>query len=301
MDGNLYVGQFVFSNVKLQKIKFGIRAREGDINLDPIVADLYQGKYQGKVNLNAKGKVPALNANTILQGVQMEPLYKDFSLEKTSPVTGTANISGKLSAAGNNTDQMQQALDGKLDLKVNNGVVIGIDVYKTLKAADEAIQKGIIPSSNPVAGETRFNNMTATLNINNGVVRTDNLLLASSNFAIKGGIDRSNIVANLNDGTMKFDAVIITDAMPTLAGNDIPLKCRGEFANIKSACKPDTEEIAKRQIGKFVIDKLGEQLGIPVVPGTESGQTAPKESTTKDPGSQIKKDIESIKDLFDKF
>ena len=314
MDGNLYVGHFVFKNVKLQKIKFGIRAREGDINLDPVTADLYQGKYQGKVNLNAKGKVPVLKSNVLLQGVQIEPLMIDYTRQKESQLAGTANISGQVTAAGNNADQMKRALNGNADLRVDNGVLRGIDVRKTLETAEIIIEDKRIDLIGSVkqGGQTPFQRLTASLPIKNGVVTNSDLLMLSPGVRVTG----HGTVANLHNNTIKYTLKAAVDETTAkrgehtynLGGYTVPVRCEGSFDNLSSACNPDLSELAKVAVQKTIIDKLGDQLGVELPSGSGQTQPAPKESTTtqqksttQEPGDQIKKDIESIKDLFEKF
>ena len=286
INGDLQIGQLVISHTKMNNVKLSIKARDGDIRLEPVSADLYQGKYSGNVALNAKGNVPALAASTQLAGVQIEPLLKDYLQEKESPAAGVANISfDQLTASGTNADQMKQTLSGKGQFNVTDGVVRGIDVRRALEQAEVMLESKQIPKVEK-GGETAFEKLTGTLDINNGVVKNKDLLMLSTGFKVNG----KGTMANLKNNTIDYVLVASVDESRTekgestynIGGYDVPVRCKGNFDDIASACKPDLQELFKTAVKKGALEKIGESLE-GIIPGAGAGGAATQQE--KQPSS----------------
>src|SRR5579885_911499 len=79
LKGDASIGQFIIRNVRMSNVKISINARDGDIAMNPIAASLYEGTYQGRVLIDARGKEPALNLDHVLKGISAEPLLKDLN------------------------------------------------------------------------------------------------------------------------------------------------------------------------------------------------------------------------------
>jgi len=322
IKGDLFIGQLVLSNITMKKIKIGLRAKDGNIHLDPSTADLYQGKYQGVIGLDVRGKKPKLDINTSLQGVQIEPLLKDYEQKPESQLAGVANISAHLSASGKDPDKLKRALNGKVELRVNDGILRGIDVRKTLEAA-EVLLESKRPGQVKQGGETRFQNLTATMDIKNGVVTNKDLLILAPGFRVNG----EGMLANFHDNTIKYNLAIAVDESSATRGEErfniggykVPIKCRGSLDAISTACQPDYAELAKIALQKSVMDKIGDSIGIKL-PGSgstskETSQPAPtqdqqttqsqetqqqqQKSQAPDPVKQIEDTIDLFKGIFD--
>ena len=58
--GDLIVGRLQISGVKLRDAKLSINAADGNIKINPLAASLYDGNYDGIIDLDATTKVPRL-------------------------------------------------------------------------------------------------------------------------------------------------------------------------------------------------------------------------------------------------
>ncbi len=284
VNGDLQIGQLVLSNARMNNVKLSIRAKDGDIQLDPVAANLYEGQYQGKLTLNAKGKVPQLLVNTQLSGVQLEPLLKDYTRKPESQLAGRANLSAaNLNASGSTADQLKKSLAGQAKFQVEEGVLRGIDVRKTLEAAEVLLESKRIGTVKQ-GGETRFDQLSGTLDISGGVVMNKDLLMTSPGFRVTG----EGMLANLHDNSIKYNLQVGVDERTAtrgeerynLGGYKIPIKCRGQLEAIETACLPDLEGLAAVALKKGIKEKLEEQiqdkLGI-TLPGTKPAQPPPTE------------------------
>ena len=259
LKGDLLIGSLQISGAKMQNAKLSITANGGKIVARPIAAALYGGKYNGAMVINAKGQAPAVNINTNLSGVNIEPLLFDMTGDRS--LSGVANLDAKLKLRGRKTTAMKRSLNGPLKFSVNNGIYRGIDVARMLQQIELMIESKR-PGTLSKGGETRFQSLSGTIKFANGVGSNNDLLLDGSGFRITG----KGIVANLHNDTMKYDAEVSVDkgsaqrgeSNYNLGGYSVPIRCRGKLG--ADACKPDAGNIIA-EIGKNAVQKeVGKQI-----------------------------------------
>jgi AsmA protein len=74
------------------------------------IKQLYSGRYNGQISVNAKGKNPVIFLNEKIVGVQLEPLFGDMQPDTPAKIKGAANITAKLNMRGNTISGIQQRL-----------------------------------------------------------------------------------------------------------------------------------------------------------------------------------------------
>lgn len=259
IKGDLMIGKLQISGAKMQNVKLSIDANGGRININPIAASLYNGTYNGAINLDATKKVPKLTFNTKLAGVHLEPLLFDTTGDRS--LAGIANFTANLTSTGSNGEVLKNRLTGPVRFSIENGVYRGIDVAAMLAQVEIMIESKR-PGALQKGGETRFQSLSGTLDFKNGVGFNNDLLLDGSGFKVTG----KGIVANLHNNTIKYDAKVIVDASSAqrgesnynLGGYTVPIRCRGKLG--ADACKPDIGDLVA-EIGKSAVKKeVGKQL-----------------------------------------
>ena len=267
--GNLQLDKLIISDIILNKIMLGIDAKEGLLKLDPITADLYGGNHQGTISLDASAQSAVLEQTMQLNGVELEPLLRDLQQSPKSPLAGTANITTQLSARGADLTTFQKGLNGKAELHLTQGVLRGIDIGNALKQAELIIESKRFGEFEE-GGETPFEEVTGSLNILDGVVKTTELVLAAPGFEINGGVNQKNTLVDLSNNHIDYDlSIVATEQSVTrgeehynIGGYQIPIKCRGTLENIASACKPDFAKLLSDVAKKAVVEKIGDKIGI---------------------------------------
>lgn len=290
VNGELLIGQLVLSNAKMSNVKLTMTAKDGDIRLEPVSAELYQGKYQGAVVMDAKGKVPNIVINTKLTGINLDPLLKDYMQQPESPLAGIADLSfDQLTASGSDADQIKRSLTGKGKFSVKDGILRGVDVAKTLEQVEIMVESKRFGNVN-TEGETPFQQLSGTLDINQGIVNNRDMLMTATGFTLTG----KGTLANLNNETIQYDMKVNVDESSAtrgekrynIGGYEMPVKCRGKLN--KPDCKPDLGDIAKVLLQKGGEEKLKgfleKSLGIETV---KPATTAPAETTVEQPATQV--------------
>ena len=297
-NGDVRIGKLIVSNLKLSDIKVGLKAREGDIRLTPVDASLYNGSYKGSILLDVREKLPQLQFASDLKGVNMDPLLKDFNRKDESPLAGIAMVNGQVNAWGRNSDQFKKSSQGQVRFSIDQGILRGIDVRKALDQAEVMLESKQIGGIDK-GGETHFNRLSGTLNIKNGIVRNEDLLMVAPGFQVTG----KGMLANLHDNAIKYDMEVAVvektatraDERYNLGGYDIPIRCRGLFTQIENACGPDYGGLLGAAVKKGVLEKLGESLGVEKPASKESGTTTPEGTDQKtEPEDPVKKLLEEV-------
>lgn len=257
IKGNLRAGQLTISKAKLSNVKLSINADKGIISLAPVSANLYEGTYQGAVNLDATGKQPKLDFDTSLAGVEIEPLLNDMTGK--AKLTGTGNITAKLNAAGASVEAMKKTLTGNADLVFRDGAYKGINLGAILRKAD-AVLEGRSLKEVPGEEQTDFSEMTATLNIKDGVIKNDDLAAKSPAIRVSGA-GQANLVTEKVDYTVEASVAKTAkgqggEALDSVGGYTVPVRCKGTFAD--PGCKPDFEGLVKAKVDREV-DKQTEK------------------------------------------
>ncbi len=259
LDGQLAIGQLTMSGAKLSNVKVKLGGKDGKLEINPATADLYQGKYNGVVGLDATKAQPQISINTSLAKVAVEPLLVD--LKGKSDLSGTVNFEARLTGSGADSKRLTNSLNGQATFALQNGVFRGVDVPAVLKAAEVMIESKR-PAEVPKGGETQFQSLTGTLDIKNGAIFNKDLLLDGNGFKVTG----EGMLANLNDMTIKYDSKVAVDASSAerdthrynLGGYAVPIRCRGEISG--KSCLPDLAELAKAAATATVKKKVEEKL-----------------------------------------
>ncbi|MGH8545133.1 MAG: AsmA family protein, partial [Gammaproteobacteria bacterium] len=321
LKGVLTVGKLKIANATLTELSVAVNAKDGDINLNPIAADLYQGKIAGSVGLDTRAAKPKLSMKESLTGVQIEPLLKDLSGE--AKIAGTANLKAQLNAAGASADAIKRTLSGKAAFRFLDGALIGVNLGRLMRKA----QAGFVGKVDENA-KTDFSEMAGTLIFDQGVVRNQDLVLKSPLLRIAGQ-GQADLVSERIDYTLNTTLSATAEGqggkeLTDIKGITIPIKVSGTFddpsytpdvaglakAKAEKALEKNKEKITeklKKKLGEDAGGVLGETLG-GLLGGKkpraddradQSGETAPapvEAAPAQDPGD---KDVqEKLKDLL---
>ena len=302
-QGELNIGKLTISNAKLANIKLKLNAKGGKVVLDPVAAELYQGKYNGTIQLDATGKVPQLALNTSLIGIEAGPLLQDLTGEKPQ-LEGNGSFKADLKASGANTDRLKKSLTGTADINFMKGTLHGVDVRSVLEQVEIMIESKRFGKVEP-GEKTEFDKLTGTLDFNNGVITNKDLLMAAPGFKVSG----KGMLADLHSETIKYDLTLAVDQASAtrqeerynIGNYTVPVQCRKSI--YEPDCKPDADKIAKTVLKKSLLDKVlgDEKKPAAPPPATDGAQTQqqqqkpPEQQAPQKPREQVK---EALKDIL---
>ena len=266
--GSLNIGQLKFSGTQSSDIKININAKDGIIKLHPLSANLYQGQYQGNVNLDAQGKSLKLGINENLSNIQAGPLLKDLSGD--DKISGLVNAKVKLAGQGKSVEQIKQSLSGNGDFSFTDGSLKGINIADSIRKA-KAILKGEPVAKSASVIKTDFSSFKGSFTANNGIVNNPDLLLMSPLLRVNGAgtanINKEAINYGLEVGVVGSVEGQEGKGLAELKGLIVPVKITGSFSDPKPTVdlatlfRDNATQKAKDKITEKLNDKLGGNLG----------------------------------------
>ncbi len=181
VDVALSVGRLIYKEIKAGPGEVGFEIRDGvaRIKLDGIA--LYGGRAQGVLMLDGTGEVPAAGANLTLVGVSMSALSGDTLGFQW--LDGRGNVALEVAGQGLTERQIIESLNGRLNVVVADGAMIGADAGKIVAN----LQQGRLASLAPAPGDrTPFSELAGSFKIVNGTATSRDLRLVSPHVKLDG-------------------------------------------------------------------------------------------------------------------
>lgn len=259
LDGEVRIDELLVSGLSLNDVVLGLNASQGLIELAPVQANLYQGSYNGSVSLNVNNAPPQFSMQSALQNISIEPLSNDFIGASYASGNGTINLS--LAGSGNNAQTIISNLNGNADLSLSDGILNGVDVGAVLAQLETMIRSRRLANVNR-GEQTVFDNLSASIQINNGIASSNDLLIQAPGFNVTG----TGTLANLQTQSLDFDLLASVNAASAtvaseqydIGGYSLPISCTGAMNS--PSCLPDIDSIVSAAIGNVVQEGIGSLL-----------------------------------------
>jgi AsmA protein len=259
------VGSLRARNLKFSNVTANLVAANGRLDLNPLTADLYDGRLTGSLTAQADGNRVALKQD--LSNVAIGPLMKDYA--RKDILEGRAHITLDVSAAGQSVAAVRQSLNGSASLNVRDGAIKGINLAKSLREYKSMISGGKQDATvaDNKSEKTDFSELSASFKITNGVARNGDLALKSP-FLRATGAGTIDLSREQLDYLAKVSVVASTKGeggkeLAALNGLTIPVRLTGpidkpsyhlEFGAIAA-------ELAKQQVQKQLGQQVEKALG----------------------------------------
>jgi len=265
LDGSLRIGALKVANIKSTNVRLDVKARNGQVNLAPLSANLYQGSVSGSISVNAAA-TPSVAINQTLSGINVAALTKDAANFET--LEGKGNVGLNLTMQGNTVSAMKKALNGSMSLNLADGAIKGINIAKKMRDAQGMLGKSSAQTTQANQSEkTDFSELNASFKVNNGVAHNDDLSLKSPLLRLSGNGD-----INIGDDSMNYLAkATLARTLEGQGGKDavggltVPVRVSGPFADLKytldfgamvSDAAKQKVEAKKEEVKAKVQDKL---------------------------------------------
>jgi AsmA protein len=267
LDGKLTVGRLQAFNLRSRDVELQVKAKNGVLHLNPLVATLYDGSYRGNIKLDVRKDTPQIAVNEKLAGVQAGPLLKDLTGKQH--VTGTANLTAKMKAAGVTSAAIRNSLNGDTSFSFTDGAVKGVNIAALIRTAQARLKGQAVADSNQ-STQTDFSEMSGTARVTNGLVRNDDFSLQSPLLRLSGA-GKVNLPKETIDYTLTTKIIGSLEGqggkgLSEVRGVSIPVHVGGTFD--KPTYTPDIEaalsEVAKDRIDQELDkqkQKLQEKIG----------------------------------------
>jgi AsmA protein len=303
VDGSLKVGWLQVSNVKAANVRVDMRAKDGKLRLDPLLANLYEGSTKGAISVDANTN--RFSVKQALNGIAIGPLLRDAAQKDI--LEGKGNVALDVTTQGNLVSALKKGINGKAQLALKDGAVKGIDLAGAVRNVKTKFGGKDAEGTASRTEKTDFSELTASFDIKNGIAHNEDLALKSPFLRVTGAGD-------VNIGEDSLDYVVKTAIVGTMAGQGgkelgelkgftVPVRLSGPYAALKykvefsrmfagkeqlEAAKTTAKETVKKELEKLLGGKPGDEQA---PAGDQAQQAAP----SKKPEEQLK---EKLRGLF---
>ena len=305
IKGSLRIGDLTVSNIKAKDVRIDLRAKNGRMDVAPLMASFYQGSVKGEASIDANTN--RIATKQALAGISIGPLLRDLTGQDL--LEGRGDLALDVTTSGTMVSAMKKALNGTARLELKDGAIKGIDLAKSLRNAKALLSGGKREDQQGGAGEkTDFSELTASFDIKNGIAHNSDFLAKSPFLRLTGEGD-----VNLPQSSLNYLAKVSVVAsgagqggkeVADLKGLTIPVRASGPFTALKYKLELGSllSDSAKQKLDeqKDVIkgkleEKLKEKLlGKPAEPATPAAGGEPPASQP----SREDKLKEKLKKLF---
>lgn len=289
-DSKLQVGKLLFNDIKVgaSSLTVGLKNRVLKTSFDEV--QLYDGHGKGFLNVDATGSAANIGANFALDGLSALPFLTDAADVKW--LSGKAKIGMQLAASGSNPLQVVETLNGKTDVKLSDGAIVGFNMAGAIRGISQGKLSGI--KSSPTE-KTDFSELGASFTIVNGVAQNQDLQMVSPLLRVTGA-GAIHLPPRTIDYTVKPKIVASLEGQQgaqALNGLEIPVRISGPLA--KPAIEPDlkgvlsdpnkaietVKEIGKQFKGKNANEIVDQLLGKKSGDGSSGSSSSAKDLLNK--------------------
>jgi uncharacterized protein involved in outer membrane biogenesis len=257
--GSLDIGTLQVAGMTLADLSVNVQAADGRISLSPLSSNLYQGSFNGTMGLDASQPLPSIAVNVALQDIAIDPLLTDML--DAAMVSGIGSVQLDVRSAGADTLALRHGLTGTGSINLEDGILQGVDVASVLNQLETMLRSRSAGQFNR-GEQTAFDSFTANLQIDNGVINSNDLMIQSPGFQVIG----NGTLLNLHNDSINYNLLTsVTAGTATrndqefdVGGYDVPIACSGTIAAPR--CLPDAGEIFRTAFANEVRDRVGDLL-----------------------------------------
>lgn len=275
IKGQLAADKVRASGIEMEQLDIHIQSDQGNIVIDSVQAQLYQGILDARGELDVTRHPAQFRVEKKLMGVNAHDLLKVAA--DIDYLEGRADLTFNLIGTGLTTHAIKQSVKGKASLRVADGALHGVNIAALIRRAHARVKGLPLPTEDEVE-KTDFSALDADFAIASGKIGTNNLHMASPLLRIDGEGE-----TNLLDESL--DVLLNTAIVGSLKGQDgeelselkniiLPVRISGTYQDPKYSLdlqqvfdlylrdKAEKEaERVKRKLNEKLGDELGDKLG----------------------------------------
>jgi AsmA protein len=142
MTGKIDIGQLKGRELEARQVKAKVLAGDGELVLDGLSAQLYEGTLTGRFSVDVKS---AMTARLSLKGVEADAFSRLSGLSYS--LTGKTNFDADLKTQGGNLAEDISQLAGSVKLRIQPGTIRGLDLEAVLSDPVQTAQAALAGQS----------------------------------------------------------------------------------------------------------------------------------------------------------
>jgi uncharacterized protein involved in outer membrane biogenesis len=253
--GTVTIGVIQYDDLLLNNVHSNVSLDHGLIKMNPVTADLYNGKENGSITIDMRPAQPVYTVNLKTDKVDANKLISSVSDVKQT-IYGMLASNVNASFSSSSSANIARTLNGTMAINLTNGKLMNLDLLHELAS----VGKFMGNSFGAAKGFTDLVQLTGNFDVKNGLAQTNNLKAV-----IDGGTLAAAGLINLADQSLNLHlTAVLNKALSSqvggtqvggfmntaLANNQgelvLPVIVTGTFQHPQVA--PDVQQIAKMKL-----------------------------------------------------
>jgi uncharacterized protein involved in outer membrane biogenesis len=253
--GTVAVGVIQYDDLILNNAHSNVTLDHGLIKMNPVTADLYNGRENGSITIDMRPAQPVYNVNLKTEKVDANKLISSVSDVKQT-IYGMLASNVNASFSSSSSANIARSLNGNMAINLTNGKLMNINLLHELASVGKFVGANFDAAKN----FTDLVQLTGNFDVKNGLAQTNNL-----NAVIDGGTLAAAGLVNLADQSLNLHVTTVLNKalsqqvggtqvggyMNTALANNqgelvMPVIITGTFKNPHVA--PDVQQIAQMKL-----------------------------------------------------
>ncbi len=184
LDADLRISSeaLVIPGIEAGQGAIAVTLKNGKLLADVAELAIEDGVFKGQLAVERMGADPRYGLNGKLEGVETGRLLQR-ALGR-NPLQGRADVTLSLATAGDTSDELVMALNGKAKIAMREGARLGLDLRSLIQSAKKADLRGWQPAG---AAITSLDELTLGIDVRQGVMHATIAQARSGTSALFGG------------------------------------------------------------------------------------------------------------------
>lgn len=257
--GTVTIGVIQYDDLILNNVHSNVSLDHGLIKMNPVTADLYNGKENGSITIDMRPTQPVYTVNLKTEKVDANKLISSVSDVKQT-IYGILASSVNASFSSSSSASIARSLNGTMAINLTNGKLMNLDLLHELSS----VGKFMGNSFGAPKGFTDLVQLTGNFDVKNGLAQTNNLkaVIDGGTLAAAGLINLADQSLNLHLTAVLNKAISsqvggtqVGGFMNTALANNqgelvLPVVVTGTFQHPQVA--PDVQQIAKMKLDNLL-------------------------------------------------
>ncbi|HET9166833.1 MAG TPA: AsmA family protein, partial [Candidatus Angelobacter sp.] len=197
--GTIAVGVIQYDDLILNNAHSNVTLDHGLIKMNPVTADLYNGKENGSITIDMRPAQPVYTVNLKTDKVDANKLISSVSDVKQT-IYGMLASNVNASFSSSSSANIARSLNGSMAINLTNGRLMNINLLHELASIGKFVGANFDAAKN----FTDLVQLTGNFDVKNGVAQTNNL-----NAVIDGGTLAAAGLVNLADQSLNLHVTTV--------------------------------------------------------------------------------------------
>lgn len=300
LDVALSAGALDIMTYPIRQFRVAATARDGVVTVSELRGNIYNGSFSVPATIDVRGAQPVISLTPNINNIDLGPIAT--SVLKKDVFTGRMNFNGAVKLTGNDADAWIKSAQGPNTLRLDNGLIKGVNITDALfnalgqyQALLPALTGRDVATLKSKVRDTEIVSMLGETSVNQGVVSNKSMKADLKDIQV-GGNGTYNLVTQDVDYRfqLKLDKKFWGAKYAKMAEYPIPVRCNGNLkGSLATLCGLDQQGM-QGIVGQMAQARLNEEV--------DKGKAKLEEKINEKLGEKLNpQQQEAVKQIFDLF